>query len=136
LALSVNNRLADKSLKLSLFPYKAKFIGFTLLFLAVPFAYLYFWGGKPEIFNVKVFAVVTTYLETRYFTLSQTNALDELAAICFIIGLTLISFSKQRNEKEYYELLRLKALVNALFLTIIFWVVSFIFIYGLIIIMV
>jgi len=116
--------------KLSLFPFKAKFIGLALIVLSLPFAYLYFWGGKPEIFNIKIFAVVTTYLETRYFVISQTNILDELAAIFFILGITLISFSKEKCEKEYFELLRVKALVKALYLTILFWLISFLFVYG------
>jgi len=122
--------------KLSLFPFKAKFIGVALMVLAIPFAYLYFFGGRPDAFNIKVFAVVTTYLETRYFVISQTNALDELAAIFFISGITLFSFSKERFEKEHYESLRTKALINALFLTILLLLISFLFFYGLAILIV
>jgi len=117
--------------KLSLFPFKAKFIGLALVVLSLPFAYLYFWGGKPEIFNIKTFAVVTTYIETRYFVISQTNCLDELAAIFFIVGITLLSFSKEKYEKEHYELLRTKALVKALYVTLLFWIISFLLVYGL-----
>lgn len=116
--------------KLSLFPFKAKFMGLALMVLSLPFVYLYFWGGKPEIFNIKIFAVVTTYLETRYFVISQTNILDELAAIFFILGISIFSFSKEKCEKEYFELLRVKALVKALYLTILFWLISFLFVYG------
>ena len=117
-------------LSLSLFPFRIKFLGLVLMILALPFAYLYFWGGKPEIFNIKVFAVITSYFETKYFVVSQTNALDELAAIFFISGMTLFSFSKEKTEKENYELLRTKALINALYSTILLWILSFIFIYG------
>ena len=88
------------------------------------------WGGKPEIFNIKVFAIVTTYLETRYFVISQTNILDELAAILFISGIALFSFSKEKNEKEHFEALRIKAFINAMYVTIAFWLTSFLFIYG------
>ena len=116
--------------KLSLFPYRAKFLGLAFMVIALPFAYLYFWGGKPEIFNIKVFAVITSYFETKYFVISQTNALDELAAIFFLLGITLFSFSKEKTEKENYESLRIKALINALYLTIIIWLLSFVFIYG------
>ncbi len=123
-------------LKLSIFPSKARFLGLALMILALPFGYLYFFGGKPEIFNIKVFAIITSYMETRYFVISQTNALDELAAMLFIIGITLVSFSKERVEKKYYELLRVKALVNALFITILIWLLSFVFIYGVAIIIV
>jgi hypothetical protein len=117
-------------LSLSLFPFRIKFLGLVLMILALPFAYLYFWGGKPEIFNIKIFAVITSYSETKYFVVSQTNALDELAAIFFISGMTLFSFSKEKIEKEHYELLRTKALINALYSTILLWLLSFIFIYG------
>ena len=115
---------------LSIFPYRAKLWGFASIIGAIPFAYLYFWGGKPDFFKTKIFAIVTTYSETRYFVLSQTNILDELAAILLIIGLALVSFSKEKIEKEHYETLRSKALVNATVYTLIFWLLSFLFIYG------
>lgn len=117
-------------LNLSIFNFKAKIIGLALMVLALLFAYLYFWGGKPEVFNIKIFAIVTTYLETRYFVVSQTNILDELAAILLISGIVLFSFSKEKNEKKYFESLRIKALINAMYLTIAFWLLSFLFIYG------
>jgi len=117
-------------LNLSIFPYKAKYLGLILIVLSLPFTYLYFWGGKPEIFNIKIFAIVTTYLQTKYFVVSQTNALDELAAIFLIVGIGLVSFSKERNEKSDYNFLRIKALINSLFFTILFWIVSFLLVYG------
>ena len=116
--------------KLSLFPFWTKFLGLALMLLALPFAYLYFWGGRPEFFNIKTFAVITSYAETRYFVLSQTNALDEIAATLFLTGITLFSFSKEKTEKEYFEQLRVKALINALYLTMLLWVLSFLLIYG------
>jgi hypothetical protein len=117
-------------IKLTIFPFRTKFLGLALMILALPFAYLYFWGGKPELFNIKIFAVVTTYQETRFFVVSQTNILDELAAILFIFGIALISFSKEKNEKQHFETFRIKALINATYFTIVFWLLSFIFIYG------
>src|SRR5690606_28647595 len=103
---------------LSVFPYKAKFLGLGLMVLAMPFAYLYFWGGKPDIFNFKTFAFITTYLETRYFVMSQTNILDELSAVLFLSGISLVSFSKEKNEKQEFDILRSKALANSVFITI------------------
>ena len=116
--------------RLSIFPFKAKFLGLTFMVLSMLFAYLYFWGGKPEMFNIKIFAIVTTYLETRYFVFSQTNILDELAAILFISGIALISFSKEKNEKEHFEALRIMALIKAMYFTMAFWLLSFLLIYG------
>ncbi len=122
--------------KLSIFPFKTKWLGLAMVLLASPFAYLYFWGGRPEMFNVRIFAIVTNYLETRYFVFAQTNILDELAAILFIAGIALISFSKEKDEKGYFENLRLQALVKALFFTLIVWILAFLFVYGMTIIVI
>ena len=121
---------------LSKFPFQAKRIGFTLMLLSIPFAYLYFWGGRPEAFNIKVFAIVSQYLETRYFVLAQTNVLDELAATLLILGVALFSFSKEKKEEVHFDALRIKALVNALFFSITFWLLSFLFVYGMAIVII
>lgn len=121
---------------LSKFPFQAKRIGITLILLSIPFAYLYFWGGRPEAFNIKVFAIVSQYLETRYFVLAQTNVLDELAATLLILGVALFSFSKEKKEEAHFDALRIKALVNALFFSITFWMLSFLFIYGMAIVII
>ena len=123
-------------LKPYLFPYKAKFAGLACLLLAFPFAYLYFWGGRPEFFNTKVFALISVYLETRYMVVAQTNILDELAAVLLISGIALISFSREKTEKEYYNQLRINALIKSLFLTLLIWILSFLLIYGMAIILI
>ena len=133
LGLRANSQIS-KELELAVFPFRAKFIGLGFMILALPFGYLYFFGGKPDIFNIKVFVIISAYLENSYFVMSQTNALDELAAIFFISGISLVSFSKEKIEKEHYKQLRIKALINSLFFTILFWLCSFIFIYGMAII--
>ena len=117
-------------MSLSVFNYKVKFLGLAFVILSIPFAYLYFWGGRPDFFKVPVFAIVSKYMETRYFVIAQTNILDELAAILLISGIALISFSKEKKEEEHFENLRIKALINALYITIGFWLLSFLFIYG------
>jgi hypothetical protein len=122
-------------MRLAIFPYRAKYLGLAFIMIAIPFAYLYFWGGKPDVFNIKTFAFVTTYSETRYFVWSQTNILDELAAIFFISGFSLISFSIERREQENFEPLRLKALVRALQVSIVLLILAFVFVYGLAIIL-
>lgn len=117
-------------MKLAIFSSGTKYLGLAFIILAIPCAYLYFYGGKPDVFNIKTFAFVTTYAETRYFVWSQTNILDELAAIFLISGFSLISFSKERIEKSNYEALRLKALVGAYKTSIVLLLVSFLTIYG------
>lgn len=122
--------------KLFLFPYRSKIYGLILILISFVFAWLYFKGGKPEFFNVRIFAVVSAYLETRYFVWTQTNILDELAAIFLIAGTTLFSFSEEKQESELINSLRIKALFNSLFLTIVFWIIIILLIYGLAIFMI
>lgn len=117
-------------MKLAIFPAWTKYLGMVLILLAIPFAYVYFFEGKPDILNIKTFAFVTTYSETRYFVWSQTNATDELAAIFFISGISLLTFSKEKNEKPSYDTLRLKALVQAFKISIVTLLLSFLVIYG------
>ena len=116
--------------KIPLLPAKAKYLGWALAVAAAVFASLYFVGGKPEFFKVKVFALASVYLETKYFSVIQTNLLDELAAILFIAGWTIVTFSKEKDEKEAYNMLRIKALIHSLFFTLGLWALSFLLIYG------
>jgi len=117
-------------LKIYLFPSWIKLPGFLLMLGGAFFAYLYFWGERPEFFNIKVFAIVSAYLETRYFVIAQTNILDELAAILFLTGIVAFSFSKLKTEKPEYTLLRVKALFYSVFIISVFEILSFLLIYG------
>ena len=116
--------------KIPLLPAKAKYIGWALTVAAAVFAYLYFYGGRPDFFKVKVFALASLYLEKKYFAIIQTNLLDELAAVLFIAGWTICAFSKEKDEREEYNSLRIKALIHSLFFTLGLWALSFLLIYG------
>ncbi len=116
--------------KMFLLPYKMRFVAALLLIGAAICAYLYFWGGRPEFFNIKIFAIISVYLETRYFVFAQTNILDELAAILLLAGIVAFSFSKLKTEKPEYQLFRIKALVYSVFIASAFWILSFLLIYG------
>ncbi|MBV5312302.1 MAG: hypothetical protein JZU47_03340 [Prolixibacteraceae bacterium] len=117
--------------KLFLFPHRTRFYGLILILVSLACAWLYFWGGKPDIFNIRIFAIVSAYIETRYFVWAQTNILDELAAVFLIAGITIISFSKEKNESDLLDLFRVKALYNSLFITLALWILCILLIYGL-----
>jgi len=117
--------------KLFLFPHRTRFYGLILILVSLVCAWLYFWGGKPDIFNIRIFAIVSAYIETRYFVWAQTNILDELAAVFLIAGITIISFSKEKNESDLLDLFRVKALYNSLFITLALWILCILLIYGL-----
>jgi hypothetical protein len=121
--------------KILLFPFYARFIGAVLLLTGIIAGYLYFLGGKPPIFETNVFALVSVYVETRYFVIIRTNLLDEIAAIAIVTGLVFISFSKEKHEKEEYQAFRLKALIKAVYSSIVLWILLFLLFYGYIIFM-
>lgn len=124
------NKQAKPKNQMLLFPHKTRFLGLILIFLSLPFGYFYFWGGKPDIFNIKVFAVVSAYIETRYLVVAQTNMLDELSAILLITGTGLFSFAREKKEENYYNDLRTKALIRSVYYTLGLWMLSFMLVFG------
>ena len=117
--------------KLFLFSHRSRFYGLISILVSLACAWLYFRGGKPDLFNIRIFAMVSAYMETRYFVWAQTNILDELSTVLLIAGITIISFSKEMNESELLNLFRIKALYNSLFITLLFWICCIFLIYGL-----
>jgi hypothetical protein len=81
-------------------------------------------------FKIPVFAVYSSYLETKYFTTIRTNFAEELTILLLIVGLSLIIFSKEKKEYEGLDKLRLKALARALLLNNIFLFLSTLFVFG------
>jgi len=120
-------------LKMPLFPFYTRFIGIIFIFSGIVAGYFYFFGGKPVFFESKVFAVVSAYVGTRYFVVIQTNLLDEISAIGLLAGLVFVSFSREKNEKEEYQALRLNAMIRAAYFSIILWILLFLLFYGYII---
>ncbi len=120
----------NSSFHFPLFPYKARIIGALLILPGLFFGYLYFFGSRPTFFETKVFAIVTTYMENRFFVIAKTNLLDELFSIFCISGLTLLVFSREKREKDGYDLIRAKALIKAVYIALGIWLCSFLLIFG------
>lgn len=111
-----------------LLPYYYKFIGFVLAFTGIVTSILYL---KLDLnYKIPVFSIVSIYLETKFFTVFQNNFIDEITLILFIIGFGLIAFSKEKNEKEYFAILREKAIVQAIILNTFLLLFSILFFYG------
>ena len=118
------------NIRFPLFPYKARLFSPLLFIPGLVSGYLYFFGGRPAFFEVPVFAVVTAYAETRFLVFAQTNLLDELFCLLCIGGLALFVFSKEKSEKEEYSVLRVNALIRSVYITLGFWLVCFLLIFG------
>jgi len=119
-----------KGIQFPLFPNKARIISPMLIVPGLLCGYLYFFGSRPDFFEIPVFAVVSTYMESRFFVLAQTNILDELFAILCISGLAIFVFSKERSEQEHYNQVRVNALIRSVYITLGFWLVCFLLVFG------
>ena len=81
-------------------------------------------------FRMPVFALVSSFLKTRFFTGFTTNFADELVILVLLAGLILIAFSEEKKECHAYDEIRLKALKTSLLIDSIILFLSVLFIYG------
>jgi len=111
-----------------LLPYRFKFAGFLLLCAGSISAFIYILFDFK--FKMPVFAVYSSYLDTKMFKTITTNISEELTLLLLISGFALIIFSREKNEYEGLDSLRLKAFARAMILNIIFLLFSVLFVYG------
>jgi hypothetical protein len=95
-------------------------------------------GFKPDLLDLKMFAIYSSYLETKSMEIIRNNLGEESAMFFLVTGLFLIAFSREKAENEQLNSLRLRsfyisAWLNFLFLLIaIFFTFGFAFIYMLV----
>lgn len=121
---------SDSEFRLPLLPYRFRHAGYVMIILGFGAAYLYFRGGRPAFFEIPVFAVVTSYAETRWFVIALTNSLDEIAFLFLLIGLLFIGFSKKKTENHLTNHTRIKALFYSAYITTILWGTAYLTVYG------
>lgn len=115
-------------MKRLLLPYGFKYAGFLLLFAGSISALIYILFDFK--FKMKVFAVYSSYLDTKMFKTITTNISEELTLLLLISGFALVIFSREKNEYEGLDLLRLKAFASAMILNSFFLLFSVLFVYG------
>lgn len=107
-------------------------VGLVLTIAGSLFTYLRFGAGiKPDFLNARVFAFYSTYFDTKYFKVIDNNLGEEICGITLLIGLFLIAFSKEKHEQDHYWEFRLRAFIITTYLSNLFLVISFIFVFGL-----
>jgi len=116
--------------KLPLLHHSLRYAGYFLIFISLGAVYLYHWGGRPAFFEVPVFAILTSYAETRWFVFAQTNALDEIAVISALLGLLFILFAKEKNEIPEMQMMRFRSLFLSSYITTILMIIAYITVYG------
>jgi len=111
-----------------LLPYRWKLAGIILLLAGTVSAIFYIWFDFR--FRMPVFAVYSSFLETKLFETFKTNFSEELTLMLLIGGFSLVIFSKEKNEFEGLDLFRFRALFKALIINNILLFLSVLFIYG------
>lgn len=111
-----------------LLPYRWKYLGLGLTLVGSFLAILYYFFDFR--FIIPVFAVHSSFLETKMFAIISTNFADELIMLLLLSGLGLLTFTREKTEYEYLEAIRLKASAKALLTNLGFLFLSVLFIYG------
>ena len=99
-------------------------IGVILLILKYKFNY------KPEFLNLKVFAIYSFYIEAKTFEMITHQMIADIAGIFLLTGLFILSFTKEKNESEAIDSLRLKAFILAAYVNLIYLLSSILFFFG------
>ena len=115
-----------------LFPYKLKIAGWLFLIAGLAFAiYRFYFGFKPECLNIKVFAVYSSFLQSKYFTFITNNISEEIVGLLILLGLFFIGFSEEKEESSAGMLIRYRSLFLSVYFNVLFLLVSFLFVFGL-----
>ena len=111
-----------------LLPYKFKLTSLILITVSFALTVAYFWFNFQ--LRIPVFAVLSSFIETRMFVTFQTNFADELILILLLSGILLLVFTREKNEELIPEYIRLKALMYALLVNSGVLLFSAMFVYG------
>jgi uncharacterized membrane protein YfcA len=114
-----------------LMPRNFRFVGifFIVLGLILGISRFYF-GNKPDMLDMKMFAFSSSFLDTRYMEFVRNNLSEELTGFFLIAGLFLFAFSREKEENEQKNKLRLKAFYITAYLNFLFLLVSLFFTFG------
>jgi hypothetical protein len=111
-----------------LLPYKFKWVGAVLVISGLLGLVFFLWFDF--VLTLPVFAVFSSFFETRIFTTYRTNVADELIMLSFLCGFFLMAFSKEKTESDILYKLRAKAFAKAILANMCLLVFSILFIYG------
>ena len=105
-------------------------IVFTFCGIAILIARFYF-GIKPDALEVKVFAVYSAYLDTKYFTMIKNQIAEEIGGVLLLCGLFIVAFAKEKDENDHINSIRLNSFFISMYCNAIFLLFAILFIFGL-----
>lgn len=88
---------------------------------------------QPDIdfLDVTVFSIAENdfFEESKNFTFTKNNILDEISGLLIIVGALFIAFSKEKSEDEFISKIRLDSLVWATYVNYTILIFAIIFLY-------
>ncbi|HOW09976.1 MAG TPA: hypothetical protein PLX08_09255 [Bacteroidales bacterium] len=109
-------------------PYKFKTPGYSLIIAGFVLTYLYFVVNIR--IEIPVLAIVSSFTETKFFTVYKTNIADELIILLLIAGFCMVVFSNEKNETDQIKRTRIKSLLMTIRTEIFLLLFFTLFIYG------
>jgi hypothetical protein len=89
----------------NMLPYKFKTPGYSLIIAGFVLTYLYFVVNIR--IEIPVLAIVSSFTETKFFTVYKTNIADELIILLLIAGFCMVVFSNEKNETDQIKRTRI-----------------------------
>lgn len=111
-----------------LFSHRFKIPGILLVAAGLFLGILYLFVDLR--FEVPVLAIISSYMETRFFEVFKTNFADETILLLLISGLFMMAFSTEKEEGQWLREIRMRALTTMLIVDTGFLLFSLIFFYG------
>ena len=112
-------------------PNKLRILGIIFLTFGIILLILkYKFNYKPEFLNLKVFALYSFYIEAKTFSMITHQMIADIAGIFLITGLFILSFTKEKNESDEIDSLRLKAFILAAYVNLFYIISSILFFFG------
>lgn len=114
-----------------LLPHKFMFVGLLLVGLGIFSACIRFYLGiKPSFLTIPVFTIYSSFIDTKTFQIITNNISEEIVILFLLIGLLLITFSKEKFENDIINEYRFKAFFYSVLVNSILLLLSTVFIYG------
>jgi hypothetical protein len=112
-------------------PRNFRFVGIIFFILGVLLGIARFkYGFKPDSLDLKMFAFYSSYLESKYMEIIGNNMCEEITGFLMLSGLFLFAFSREAEENNQMNTLRLKSFFITAYLNFLFLLTALLFTYG------
>ena len=111
-----------------LLPYRFKWIGAVMILAGLIGLAFFIWFDFNV--NLPVFAVYSSFFETKIFTTFHTNVADEFIILSLLTGFFFVAFSREKTESEMLNQLRSIAFSKAVIANMVLLIFSTLFVYG------